>query len=55
MSKQTPIGEIQTQEISPRDNVSNCIKREYGFSLTCILAYKDKIVDFVLIRENTCQ
>ena len=55
MSKQTPIGEIQTQEINPRDNVSNCIKREYGFSLTCTLAYKDKIVDFVLIRENTCQ
>ena len=27
--------------------------REYGFSVTRILPYKDKIVDFVLIRENT--
>ena len=26
--------------------------REYGFSLTRILPYKDKIYDFVLIREN---
>ena len=29
--------------------------REYGFSLTRILPYKDKIVDFVLIRENSGQ
>ena len=29
--------------------------REYGFSLTRILPYKDKIVDFVLIRENKGQ
>ena len=27
--------------------------REYGFSLTRILSYKDKIGDFVLTRENT--
>ena len=27
--------------------------REYGFSVTRILPYKDKLVDFVLIRENT--
>ena len=26
---------------------------EYQFSLARILPYKDKIVDFVLIRENT--
>ena len=25
----------------------------YGFSLTRILPYKDKIYDFVIIRENT--
>ena len=25
---------------------------EYGFSLTRILSYKDRIVNFVLIREN---
>ena len=29
--------------------------REYGFSLTRILPYKDKIVDFVLMRENKGQ
>ena len=29
--------------------------REYEFSLTHILPYKDKVVDFVLIRENTGQ
>ena len=29
--------------------------REYGVSLTRILPYKDKIVDFVLIQENTGQ
>ena len=29
--------------------------REYGFSLTYILPYKDKIYDFVLIRENKGQ
>ena len=29
--------------------------REYGFSLTRILQYKDKIEYFVLIRQNTCQ
>ena len=28
---------------------------EYGFSLTRIFPYKDRIVDFVLIRENTGQ
>ena len=28
---------------------------EYGFSLTHILPYKDKIVDFILIRENNGQ
>ena len=28
---------------------------EYGFSLSCISQYKDKIYDFVLIRENTGQ
>ena len=28
---------------------------EYGFSLTRILQYKDKIEYFVLIRQNTCQ
>ena len=27
---------------------------ENGFSVTRILPYKDKIVDFVFIRENTC-
>ena len=27
--------------------------REYGFSVTRILPYIDKVVDFVLIRENT--
>ena len=27
----------------------------YWFSLTRILPYKDKIYDFVLIRENTSQ
>ena len=29
--------------------------REYGFSLTLILPYIDKIINFVLIRENTRQ
>ena len=29
--------------------------REYGFSLTCILPYKDRIYNYVLIRENTGQ
>ena len=29
--------------------------REYGFSLTRMLSYKDKIYDFVLIRENMDQ
>ena len=29
--------------------------REYGFSLTRILPYKNKIVDSALIRENTGQ
>ena len=29
--------------------------REYGFSLTCILPYIDRIVDSVFIRENTGQ
>ena len=29
--------------------------RGYGFSLTHILPYKDKIEDFVFIRENTGQ
>ena len=29
--------------------------REYGFSLTRILPYKDKIYDSVLIRENIGQ
>ena len=29
--------------------------REYGFSLTRIPPHKDKIVDFLLIRENTGQ
>ena len=29
--------------------------REYGFSLTHILPYRDRIVDSVLIRENTGQ
>ena len=29
--------------------------REYGFSLTRILPYKDKIHDFALIPENTGQ
>ena len=29
--------------------------REYGFSLTRILPFKDKIVDFVPIQENTGQ
>ena len=29
--------------------------REYGFSLTRILPYKDKIYDSVLVRENTGQ
>ena len=29
--------------------------REYGFSLTRILLYKDKIYDFAPIRENTGQ
>ena len=29
--------------------------REYGFSLTRILPYKNRIVDSVLIRENTGQ
>ena len=29
--------------------------REYGFSLTHILPYKDRIYDFVRIRENTGQ
>ena len=29
--------------------------REYGFSLTRILPYKDKIYDFVLIQENKGQ
>ena len=29
--------------------------REYGFSLIRIHPYKDKIVDFVFIRENTGQ
>ena len=29
--------------------------REYGFSLTSILSYEDRIVDSVLIRENTGQ
>ena len=29
--------------------------REYGFSLSRILPHKDKIVDSVLIRENTAQ
>ena len=28
---------------------------EYGFSLTGILPYKNKIYDFVIIRENTGQ
>ena len=28
---------------------------EYGFSLTGIIPYKDRIVDFVLIWKNTCQ
>ena len=27
--------------------------REYGFSVTRILPYKDKIYDFIYIRENT--
>ena len=27
--------------------------REYWFSLTCVLPYKGRIVDSVLIRENT--
>ena len=34
----------------------HCIKwflREYGFSLTRILPYRDRIVDSVLVRENT--
>ena len=29
--------------------------REYGFSLIRILAYKDRIYDSILIRENTGQ
>ena len=29
--------------------------REYGLSLTRVLPYKDKILDFLLIRENTGQ
>ena len=29
--------------------------REYEFSLTRFLPYKDKIYDFLLIRENTGQ
>ena len=29
--------------------------REYGFSLTRILPYKDRIYDFILRRENTGQ
>ena len=29
--------------------------REYGFSQNRILSYKDKIVDFVITRENTSQ
>ena len=29
--------------------------REYEFSLTHILPYKDRIVDFVLIRKNMGQ
>ena len=29
--------------------------REYGFSLTCNLPYKDRIVDSLLIQENTGQ
>ena len=29
--------------------------REYGFSLTCILPYKDRIYNYVLIREKTGQ
>ena len=29
--------------------------REYGFSLTRILPYKDRIYESVLIRENTGQ
>ena len=29
--------------------------QEYGFSLTRTLPYKENIVDFVLIRENTGQ
>ena len=26
--------------------------QEYGFSVTCILPYKDKIYDFVLKQKN---
>ena len=29
--------------------------REYGFSLTLIFPYKNKIYDFAVIRENTGQ
>ena len=29
--------------------------QKYGFSLTCILPYKDRIVYSILIRENTGQ
>ena len=28
---------------------------EYGFSLTCIFPYKDRIYDYVLIRGDTGQ
>ena len=28
---------------------------EYGFSLTCIFRYKDRIYDYVLIRGDTGQ
>ena len=27
---------------------------EYGFLVTHILPYNDKVVDLVLIQENTC-
>ena len=37
------------------DDITTKNTREYGFSLTRILPYKDKIIDFVLILENTGQ
>ena len=30
-------------------------KQEYGFSLTFLFPYKDRIIDSVLMRENTGQ